>query len=236
MLSFEISFSEAQLDKLLRRAISLWGGLPNISSVGLNKTDDPTRFKGTIHYNSRGGKTVSLSLSHEVLVQAVCAASASEGNTLDAATVTFKYNPGRGHGGGSSVSATAMTSSNPAPNVAQTPGKMSFPGTVEISFTEDEVKELLKAAVRRQGGNASSVSFNAQDGKASITVDMPGGKKGTVTWQDDVLKGQLIAELSQKGYVVEPAGIQWAYVPGAGFGGPPRHGFKATLTAIPTGS
>lgn len=233
MLSFEISFSEQQLDKLLRRAMSLWGGLPNIFSVGLNQTDDPARFKGTINYNSRGGKVVSLYLSHEVLVQAVCAASAAEGNILDAATLAFKYNPGRGHGGGSSVSATAMTSTDPAPKVAQSPGKMSFPGTVEISFSEDEVKELLKAAVRRQGGNATSVNFNAQDGKASISVDMPGGKTGTVTWRDDVLKGQLIAELSAKGYVVEPDGIQWAYTPGAGFGGPPRHGFKAKLTAIP---
>jgi len=96
------------------------------------------------------------------------------------------------------------------------------------------VKELLKSAARRQGGKANSASFNAQgEPKAEITIEISAGKTGTVTWKGDILTAQLTAELTASGYVVAPDGISYNYTPGAGFGGPPRHGINVQLSAIP---
>ncbi len=229
-LQVTLKFSREELTRLLKVALAGRGGAA-LDNVTVNGSED-----GTVSgyaYVRGNGKTLSVSLSHEVIEACVMEASAAEGKPIEPGSLKFTYYPGRGFGGGPSVSAEAKPAAKPiaCEPVTAPAGKVSFPGTCTVFFGPGEFTELLKSAARKSGlePTYASVSFNEKDSTASASISVKGG---SVALNADEVKEALAEILADRGYTVVPGGFQYSYQ-NASFGGSGGTSVKVTVTGVP---
>lgn len=229
-LQITLKFSREELTRLLKASLFKRGGsaLDNVTVTG---SED-----GTVSgyaYVRGNGKTLSVSLSHEVIESCVMEASAAEGKPLEPGSLKFTYQPGRGFGGGASVSAEAKPASQSASadSVSAPAGTIAFPGTCTVQFGPDELKELLKSAARKSGlePTYASVSFNEKDSTATASISVKGG---SVALNADEVKEALAEILADRGYTVVAGGFKYSYQ-NASFGGSGGTSVKVTVTGVP---
>ncbi|MFA6211709.1 MAG: hypothetical protein WC714_19880 [Candidatus Obscuribacterales bacterium] len=240
-LSIQLNFDRPTLTRLFTTAVRKWSGLYQIDSLTIS-CDADGRASGYAMMKF-AGKTSMINFEHDVIVAGVCQASAAEGNPIDRASLAFKYHEGRGYGGGTSVSATA----NPATaesadamscvssDTSEKSGAICFPGTVTVNFGIDELTDLLKAAAKRAGADAThaTVSFtDKQNCSANITVKTKGGASGTISMGSKQMNETLAEELTARGYTVAADGFRYSYSKG-GFGNRSGTSMTVSLTAIP---
>lgn len=230
-LQITLKFSREELTRLLKASLFKRGGsaLDNVTVTG---SED-----GTVSgyaYVRGNGKTLSVSLSHEVIESCVMEASAAEGKPLEPGSLKFTYQPGRGFGGGASVSAEAKPASQSASadSVSAPAGTIAFPGTCTVQFSPEELKELLKSAARKSGlePTYASVSFSEKDSTATASISVKGG---SVALNADEVNQTLSEILVHQGYTVVPGGFKYSYQ-SAGFGGSGGTSVKVTVTGVPT--
>lgn len=232
-LSVQADFNEAKLKDYMTRAVRIWTDGIDTYYASISASEGSDKATGSVGLRLRGGKTTTVALSHELMVQAVAMGAAAEGNPVDPDSVRFQYNPSRGFGGGSSVSAKAQsTSAAPAAATEQ----QGFPLPVTVRFEEKEVVEILSSAVAKSTGkkvNSARISYYESGTLGTATVQMTATGTGEVKLSADELKETLAEELNSRGYVTTAEGISFSHTPGAGFGGPPRTSAVVQLTRMP---
>lgn len=240
-LSIQLTFDRPTLTRLLTTAVRKWSGLYQIDSLTIN-CDADGRASGYAMMKF-AGKNSMINFKHDVIVAGVCEALAAEGNPIDKASLAFKYHEGRGYGGGSSVSATANPASAESADAVsyvssdtgEKSGAICFPGTVTVNFGIDELTDLLKAAAKRAGADAThaTVSFtDEQNCSANITVKTKGGASGTIEMGSRQMNETLAEELTARGYTVAVDGFRYSYSNG-GFASRSGTSMTVTLTAVP---
>lgn len=231
-LQVTLKFSREDLTRLLRAALNKRGGAA-LDAVTVNGSEDGT-VSGCALVRGNGGKTLSVSLTHEVIESCIMEASAAEGKPIEPGSLKFTYQPGRGFGGGASVSAEAKPASQSASadSVSAPAGTIAFPGTCTVQFGPDELKELLKSAARKSGlePTYASVSFNEKDSTATASISVKGG---SVALNADEVNQTLSEILAHRGYTVVAGGFKYSYQ-SAGFGGSGGTSVKVTVTGVPT--
>lgn len=234
------NFDRATLIRLLATAVRQWSGLCEIDALTINcSSEGCVSAYAMMRFAGRKGL---INFHQDVIVAGICQSLAAEGNAIDRASLTFKYSEGHGYGGSSSVTATANPAAADAPNqdaimpaAATKTGSISFPGTVTVHFGIDEVTDLLKDAVKREGGEPSHAWVSYTDAKtcaANISVKIHGGASGTITLTAAETNDTLSEELTSRGYTVAPDGFLYSYSEG-GHGSRGGTSMTVSFTAIP---
>lgn len=236
MLKATINFTGAQLAALLLKAIRSWNIVTTTNNISIN-VDEKTRLASAfIFVPKEGNSTAIVTLGHEVIVAGISEASASEGNTIDPASLVFTYHPGHGHGGGPTVSATANPSSTKPETLETQAGKIRFPGLVSVHFGEDALKALLTSATKRSGQTPGYITTYFTAGKGisvNISVTLAGSASASIKLEGEQVDEALTEELTAQGYCVEPGTFEYSQSTG-GFGSSSSTSLRAKFTTIPS--
>lgn len=250
MLKLQLNFDRDELTKLMNSALRIWSDSSAFGKVTINGSVDGT-VSGYFHV-SKGVKTISVNLSHEVISAGIVEACARAGSPIDKDSLVFKYIEGSGYGGGASVCAVAnQASAEQAQAQAKAASELvvdgaaptgratvRFPGQVTVHFSQDELRELISGAARRAGLTPSyvSVSYDAKAGtSASISVKTANNSTGTVSQSPSELIATLTEELTAQGYKVcseDPAAFHFIYTSG-GFGSRSGTSLRVSLSGLP---
>lgn len=245
MLKLQLNFNRDDLTKLLTSALRVWSNGAPFDSVTVNASNEG--IASGYAFLRKGGKVMQVNFSNDVIAAAVVEASARAGSPIDKDSLTFKYIESRGYGGGASVSATANAATAEQAQAQATAaqaqaqasaGKTSFPGSVTVHFSQDELRDLIMSAVRRAGMTPSyvTVSYDAKAGtSASISIKTANNSTGTVSQSPSELIGTLTEELKAQGYTVyaeDANAFHFTYTSG-GFGSRSGTSLRVTLSTVP---
>jgi hypothetical protein len=239
MFKVQIKFDNADLIRLFSASLHKWSGGAKFDSITI-KCDGAGRAWGYAFQCDRGRTRVDF--SHDVIVAGIALASAAEGNPVADGSLLFSHQEGLGYAGGSTVSATASPAENnaansdPASAAPSVGGTAKFPGTVTISFSVKELRELLIAAAKRAGEEATAAIFfySETDGTAArITVKTAGGASGSASLTPAELNTALRDELAARGCSVAENGFKFNYSEG-GYGGGSGTSLTVTLSSLTT--
>lgn len=238
MFKIQLSFTRDQLTQLFASAVNRWSGGSKFDSVTIN-CDSGGRASGYA-FLRKDGKTTMVNFSHEVIVAGISLASALAGNPIADNSLVFTYHEGRGYGSPATISAVAetgtMTAAEAASALSSAAGKVAFPATVTVTFSKEELPELLKSAVRRAGHEPvyAVVSYSEEKGtSASISVKTKGGANANIALAPPQLIETLTEELTARGYSVLAGGFKFTYSAGGHGSGGSGTSVSVSLSALP---
>lgn len=236
MLKATINFSGAELSALMQKAVRSWNIVTTNSKIDIN-VDEKTRLASAYLYLPKdGGSAAIVTLEHEVIVAGITEAAATEGNLIDPASLVFTYHPGRGFGGGPSVSATANPSSTQPTIIETLPGKIQFPGFVSVHFGEDALKALLVSATKRSGQTPGYITtyFTSEKGiSVNISVVLKGSASASIKLEGIQVDEALTEEFTAQGYSVVPDTFKYSQSTG-GFGSSSSTSLNVKFTTLPS--
>jgi hypothetical protein len=236
--SAQIQLTEKQIIEHLTNGLRIQGAGYSVRCHGLSTPDQHGHCTASADIPQRSGGTLTVKVQHDEIAYAVAISLRNrDGTLIDPATLTFIYSEGKGYGNPASTDASVNLTSTPLAQRTQKNGSVTFMAPVLLTFSKDQMTEMLKAAARADGYDPLAISYTgrAKETNATITIKQQ-NSTGNIKLNYDQLLDALRARLVQQGYEVAPDGIEVKYHEGTDLHNAPVTSVEVRATRVPAGS